>query len=430
MAQMYSSQTVTAGALVPTTVSGYNTWTFANARSGHRLKFIYNGGVSGERGDQMIARLPTLLALKPGHMILECFVNAPGPAVAGYTTVVQSGWPSRWPALPNQGVAVTLANVAAVEFSFAQYAIDRFFRMGGQVVSLNLDRCAENYTAAQIATGIEYNRLCRDAYEGDARVNLIDDWAASHDPTASTTTTIRMKSGYMQESVGSGTHDSNKGAYYLSVARAAYIQANWPAVSFLPSDVTEIPSISLRNLLANPLFVTTGGTNGAGSTGTPPGSWTALRSGGSGTQSVAASVNAAPANGAPGSECVLACTMSAAGDLIRLQQDPAIGNINIGDIIEGVGAAVIDAGVAIAGCYIELQYNDGTTTFILRDLIPLNNIALGTEGYYVTFRTPAYQIQTKGAGAFISYRFIVQASGANAPTIRAQQCQVVKRNSF
>jgi hypothetical protein len=137
--------------LVPTTVSGYNTWTFANARSGHRLKFIYNGGVSGERGDQMIARLPTLLALKPGHMILECFVNAPGPAVAGYTTVVQSGWPSRWPALPNQGVAVTLANVAAVEFSFAQYAIDRFFRMGGQVVSLNLDRCAENYTAAQIA---------------------------------------------------------------------------------------------------------------------------------------------------------------------------------------------------------------------------------------------------------------------------------------
>jgi hypothetical protein len=290
MAQMYSSQSLTAGMLVPLTVGGYNTWTFANARSGHRLKFIYNGGVSGERGDQMIARLPTLLALKPGHMLMECFVNAPGAAATGYTTVVQAGWPSGWPALPNQGVAVTLTNVAAVEFSFVQYAIQRFLRMGGQIVTLMLDRCAENYTAAQIATGIEFNRLCKDTYEGDPRVNLIDDWAESHDPAASTTTTIRMKSGYMQESLGSGTHDSNKGAYYLSINRAAYIQANFPAPSFLPSDVTEIPSISLRNLLANPLFVTaSGGTNGAGSTGTPPGSWTTVRSGGSGTQSVVVS---------------------------------------------------------------------------------------------------------------------------------------------
>lgn len=427
---LFASQSVLAGSLIPGSFSGYNAMAWGNALSGHRLKFVYNGGFSGDRGDQAIARLPALLATKPGHMWFKCAVNGIAQAGVGYTTVVQAGWPALWPALPNQGVAVTTANVAAVEFSFVQYAIQRFLRMGGQIVTLELERGAENHSAAQIAADIEFNRLCRDTYEGDSRVNIVDDWADSHDPAASTTTTIRMKSGYMQESIGSGVHEGNKGGYYLGIKRSAYIKANWAAApSFLPSDVTEIPSISLRNLLLNPLMISTGGTNGAGSTGTPPGSWTTLRSGGSGTQSVAVSTQPTT-NGAPGNECVLACTMSAAGDLIRFAQDATIGNVSAGDIIEAVGAAVIDAGVAIAGVYLEMQYNDGATTFIMRDMIPLNNLAIGTEGYYITFRTPAYQIQSKAGGAFLTYRLIVQAAGANAPTVRAQQCQLVKRNSL
>jgi lysophospholipase L1-like esterase len=428
-AQIFTSQTISAGSLVPTSLSGYNHFNWGNARSGHRLKLVYNGGVSGDRADQMIARLPNVVNSGAGHMWLKVGVNDVSQAGAGYTTVITPNWPSSYPALPNQGVAVSTANVASVCFSFIQYAVQQFFARGGKIVTLELERGGEGFSTAQIAANHDLNALARELAETVPNVNLYDDWKNTHDPAASTTTTIRFKAGYMQEAGGSGVHEGNLGGYMDGIPFETYLRATFPDVPYLPADVNEIPTISTRNLLLNPLFVTaTGGTANAGASGTVPGSWIATRSGGSGTQSVVVSTGT-PADGSPGLETIMACTFSAAGDLLRLQQDATIGNVNIGDYVEAMAAVKVDAASALAGAYLEAQYFDGTSTSIMRDLFPLNNVAIGVDGFTASFRTPAYLVTAKAGGAFLTMRLYAQGSAAGTGTVRFRTAQIRKRNT-
>lgn len=426
-AQIFSSQTIPVGAQVPPSIGGFNHFGWGNARSGRRLKIVYAGGLSGDRGDQMIARLPTAINSGAGHLYLKCGVNDISQASVGYTTVATT-MPTGYPALPNQGVVVSTANVATVAFSFISYAVQQFMARGGRLVTLELERGGEGFTAAQIAANSDFNQLCREISETTPGVNLYDDWKNTHDPSLSSTTTLRFKAGYMQEASGSGVHEGNLGGYAGGIPFETYLRATFPDVPYLPSDVNEIPSISTRNLLVNPLFVTaTGGTASTGASGTVPGSWTADRTAGGGTQTVVVSTGT-PADGAPGLETIMACTFGAAGDLLRLRQDATIGNVNVGDIIEGVAQVKIDAGVPLAGVYMEVQYNDNTTTNFLRDLIPLNNVAIGTDGCTIYYRTPPYPITAKGAGSFLSMRINIQGSAAGSGNVRIRTTQIRKRN--
>jgi lysophospholipase L1-like esterase len=51
--------------------SGYTSFTWANARTGHRLKVIYNGGVSGDCSDQMLARVAPAIASGAGTLVVR-----------------------------------------------------------------------------------------------------------------------------------------------------------------------------------------------------------------------------------------------------------------------------------------------------------------------------------------------------------------------
>lgn len=405
--------------------SGYTSFTWANARTGHRLKVAYNGGLSGDCSDQMLARVAAAIASGAGTLLLRIGVNDINNAGVGYTTRNTVG--------PNQGVAVTLTNVAQICFQNIQWAIQQFLQNGGQKVILYLECGAEVFGTTQIAATINLNQMLRELAEVTRGVILFDAWSLMHNPSASTATTLRFKTGYAAEAVGSGTHESNLGAYVLGKALAPIISANFVDLPFLPTDVNEITSITLNNLLLSPLFMTTSGGTGSGSngvTGTVPANWTVDRFGGGSTQTVVVSTGT-PADGSPGNECILACTFAAAGDTIRIRQDALPGNWSVGDIVEGVASVVIDAGAtSLAGVQMDLQQYDGTTTNSLTDLKPLDNNPIAFDGCTLYLKTPPFQITTKGGGAYLTMRLYAIGSGAGTATVRWRTVQIRKRFSL
>lgn len=402
--------------------SGYTHFTCANARAKHPFKVVYNGGNSGDQSDQMLARLPAAIASGAGTMWIQIGVNDVNNAGTGYTTVNTIG--------PNQGVAVTTANVALVCFQNMQYAAQQFLQAGGQCVIINLECGAEVFGTAQIAACINLNQRLREFAEVTQGVLIYDLWSQMHDPAASTTSTLRFKSGYAAEASGSGTHMSNKGAYVVGKDLAAFFASNFPtAIPYLPSDVNEVTGITTNNLLLNPMFMTTSGGTGSGSngiTGTIPGSWTVDRTGGGGTQTAVISTGT-PGDGSPGTECIMACTFAAAGDIIRIRQDAVIANISIGDILEGVGVVVVDAGGVLAGVQMDLQYSDGSATWNLTDLKPLDNNPIPTDGVTYYMKTPPYPVTVKSGSPFMSMRLYAIGSGSGTATVRWRSLQARKR---
>lgn len=409
--------------------SGYTSFTCANARLKHPFDVVYNGGLSGDQSDNMLARLQAACTSGAGTLLIRIGVNDVNNSGVGYTTVTNT-FPASWPAAPNQGVVVSTANVAQICFQNIQYAAQQFIRCGGQRVIIYLECGAEVFGTAQIAACINLNQRIREYARAVPGILVYDAWAIMHDPSASSTTTMRFKAGYAAEASGSGTHESNKGAYIVGKDLATLLAANFTAVPYLPADVNEITSITTNNLLLNPLFMTTSGGTGSGSngvTGTVPGSWTVDRTGGGSTQTVVVSTGT-PADSSPGNECIHACTFGGAGDIVRMRQDAVISNINVGDILEGVGSVVIDAGAtSLAGIQMDLNYSDGSTTWNLSDLKPLDNNPIPTDGVTYYLKTPAYPVTVKGGGAFLSHRLYSIGSGAGTATTRWRTEQSRKR---
>jgi len=401
--------------------SGYTHFTIANSIAKKPFDVVYNGGLSGDQSDTMLARLAATIASGAGTLWIQIGVNDVNNSGVGYTTTNTVG--------PNQAAVVSTANVALICFQNIQYAAQQFLRAGGQRVIINLECGAEVFGTAQIAACINLNQRLREFARSAPGVLIYDLWSQMHDPAASTTSTLRFKSGYAAEASGSGTHMSNKGAEIVGRNLAAFLTANFPTVPYLPADVNEITSITTNNLLLNPLFMTTSGGTGSGTngvTGTVPGSWTADRTGGGGTQTTVVSTGT-PADGSPGNECIMACTFGGAGDICRIRQDAVIGNISVGDFLEGVGVVVVDSGSVLAGIQMDLQYADGTTTWNLTDLKPLDNNPISTVGGTYYLKTPPYPVTVKGGGAFMSMRLYAIGSGAGTATVRWRTIQARKR---
>lgn len=418
--------------------SSYTEFTVANSRAGHRIKMIYDGGLSGDRSDQAMARLQALIQSGAGTCIWHLGVNDINFAATGYTTQVNT-FPAWWPAAPNQGVVVGLANVAQVLFQNLKYAYQMFMRCGGQRFLVINEAGGEVFGTGQQAANIDFNQWTRELAESSPGMIVFDDWTLMHDPTASTATVQRFKPGYAAEAVGSGTHKSNLGSAKGGIKLQPLIEANWPAISFLPGDVNEATGVytaagvTPNRLLLNPLFTVTSGGTGSGSngvTGPIPGSWTVDRTGGGSTQTCVVSTGV-PADGSPGNECIMTCTFGGAGDICRIRQDAVIANINIGDIIEGVGAILVDAGGAsLAGVQMDLQYSDGSTTYSIRDMSPLDNNTMGSDGGLFYWRPPPFQIAAKAGGAFLSMRIYNIGCAAGGHVGRVRQVQIYKRSTL
>lgn len=407
--------------------SGWNSFNHGNYRAGNRLTIATNQGNSGDRSDQMLARLQACINSGAGHLYILAGLNDIAQALAGYTTITTAGGaPSD---APNRGVAVSVTNVAAIAAANAQYAIQKFMSNGGRVVTLVLDPGAENFGASQVGAWLDYIQRLREMAEVLPGVNLFDLIKVMHDPAASTTSTIRFKSGYAQESSGSGVHQSHLGAYMAGIPFATYLQSTFAATAFLPVDVNDVQSAnSVSTLLGNPLMIGTAGSTSTGFTGSTPTLWTSLRSGGSGTQTATIAVQAA-ADGGPGNEALIVPTFGAAGDILVMKQDANLANVNVGDFLQGMARVTVDAGgaAALAAINLDGQYNDGTTTFFFGCGTPLNNVAIGTDGFTYDMKTPSI-VATARSGGFLTLRLSIFGAGVGqGPNVRWKQAQMRKR---
>jgi hypothetical protein len=396
-------------------ISAANHFGWGNALAGERVVLSGNWGVSGDRTDQMLARLNPALTSGAGWLYIHAGVNDIGAAFANYTPAIG----------PYAGVLVTPANVGLIAFANIKYAADAALLQGIRPLIV-LDPGSTALTAAQIGQLIELNERIREYVERTPGAVLFDLPAALWLPTNSTTA-IAFCANCMRDT----THQSSVGAYIAGKAFAALLQAIIPPMPRQVRNIIETPSAnSLVSLMANPLFATTtGGTAGAGATGSVPASWTVQRGSGSGTQTVVVSTGA-PADGSPGTELILTCTFSAAGDEIRLFQDITLANWSQGDILQGQANIAVDASANLAAAYAYLSaVGDSTTNVTTLGLVNLANNSATSEAYTVAQFTEKMTVPNVTVKNFATFRVVIVGAAAGSTVVRIRQATVRKRFS-
>jgi len=219
---------------------------WANALLGQRFTIGATFGVSGDRTDQMLARLPAAIATNAGILHVWGGINNIG--------AVASGSPAFTYTHAVTGEPVTIDNVAAVAMRDLRYICDTA-RAAGMIVILEnevggstlttTEKLAALYSLRQMIT--EYAERTPGVYEHDAYPVVMNPGAAT--PT--------FKPGYSYD----GIHMNGRGAYWHGKSLAALLDRLAAPRSPLIRSVAEVPANGRRQLLANPIFATTmGGT--------------------------------------------------------------------------------------------------------------------------------------------------------------------------
>ena len=219
---------------------------WANSLLGHRFIIGPTFGVSGNRTDQMLARLPSAIATGAGILHVWGGINnigqvASGPPAFTYTHAIT-------------GETVTIDTVAAVAMrDIAQ--ITRTARAAGMVVIIENEIGGSTITTAEkLAALNNLRQMIAEFGEKTPGVYVHDAYAAVMQPGAATPT---FKSGYSYD----GVHENGRGAYWHGKSLAALLDRIAPARSILVRSGFEVPANGRRQLLGNPIFnTTTGGT--------------------------------------------------------------------------------------------------------------------------------------------------------------------------
>ncbi|MFG1333975.1 SGNH/GDSL hydrolase family protein [Xanthobacter autotrophicus] len=298
---------------------------WANLLSGSRLKMVAtsggNFGFSGDRTDQIMARLPACIASGAGTVIL----------IAGTNDIAQL--------YPTAGTcaATAAANIASMVRSIVN--------AGAQVV-IELPPGAANYTAQMNGILNELNQRLIEFAVTMPRVYLHDSSKMILNPTNSATV-IAEKANYFYDN----THPQGLGAYYWGKSLAGLLSEIVPAYPRLGHlNLTDAQPI---DYLSNPLLtVQTGGTNlaGAGLTsGAVPGGMQFGR-GGSATAALTYGTDDGTAlDPSMGSKLIMTITFSAAGDRVYIRRDVPTSLWNPGDIFDfGCRMRLVSGAAAVA----------------------------------------------------------------------------------
>lgn len=206
---------------------------WASELTGQRFVIGQTFGKSGDRTDQVLTRMPQVLATQAGGLYWKAALN---DIAQNYPTATTSG-----------------ATAAANTIIGAEQA-----RLAGMKVIIALEVGATNLTAAQYQQVQDYNTRIIDYQENAPGVYLTDARSAVMNPTASTTTSI-FKTGFSLD----GTHTVSRGAFYDAQSQGGLVQVMntiLPPRSVLVRSGAELPTNGRWQLLLNPIFATaTGG---------------------------------------------------------------------------------------------------------------------------------------------------------------------------
>lgn len=215
--------------------------TQSNAFMGQTLEPVANYGISNKRSDEYLAEAnfaPMLSDASALCLFGYPAVNDISQAQAGYTDA--------------DGNAVTTSNVAALVCARILNRVNRVLAAGKFAV-VSLEPGAESLNSSGVAAVYALNTLLRSTFGGMAGVRLFDPLHLVWNPSTTTATQIRFKTGFSPD----GTHPSS---------RQGRVVGKWAAANFWPGIITPRKRYGLnldkgQQLYGNIGFATlTGGT--------------------------------------------------------------------------------------------------------------------------------------------------------------------------
>lgn len=296
---------------------------WANSLSGGRAKYcaLNNGnfGVSGERTEQIMARVPAVVSTNAGLVFIFAGTNDIGQ---------------------NYPTAATCAERCA---SNIENMVRAILAGGARHVVVILPLGSTGWTAAQYTILYDLHQRLKEMVERIPSVYLFDPAPAVLN-AANSTTAIAAKTNYFYDA----THPNGRGAYYWGKALASDVVtplvAPYPRISHL--NATDVQAAAFIN---NGLFWTqTGGTNSIGAaltSGAVPGGFTLLRSGSATVAITYGTDDGTALDPSMGSKVILTITFTAAGEYVRLQQDVSTTGISPGDAFDAGCRARVTSGM-------------------------------------------------------------------------------------
>lgn len=382
--------------------AGYNHFSVGNALAGNRAILVKNFGNSGDRSDQILARLKP--AIDSGAYVLYI--------IAGVNDIAQA-----YPTASTSGITA---------FNNIKTMIDAAVA-NGMLPLVVLEPGANNFTPAMIVQLYILQEMLREYAEVCPHMVLFDLPAAIYNMAATSTTALAL--------IGTvdGVHEGALAAYLGGKLFAQVLTAIMPSRPHGYRSAVENPTTSLVNLLANPMF--TGGdtgTVGAGLTGKIATSWVGSRSG---AATAVGSVGLSN-DGSGLWEQVLQCTFAAAGDEVNVHQDIPTTLWNNGDILQSHAEVVVDSGsVNMCGAYLYLQCN-GTISGTGVAATAMDGYVNGTqhgvnttEGYKLNYSTEKLIIPAYDVKSWVTAHVKVVGAGAGSATVRVRRFGVRKRFS-
>jgi lysophospholipase L1-like esterase len=404
-------------------ISNANIIGWAKALSGQRVTIATNQGNSGDRSDQMLARLINCLTSKAGTGYIH--IGANDLAQAAATFVSTAG--------PMAGTTINTSNVAQHVIENVKFAYERMMQAGFKQVIVVMEPGATNLTAAAVAATHELNQRHREYAEENDGYILFDLPFYVWDVATHTTSAITFKANYLR--AADPVHLAAAGAYAGGVGLASLFTQLFPP---LPRELRSPGDVYSANgninQLLNPMFLTaTGGTNSANVTGSVPSGWRATFAtqggNGSGAQSCVVS-NGTPADGSPGKETIMAITPSAIGDGFALTQDWNLNNWSQGDIIQAGAEVVLDDATNVAGAYVYLQANGtGISAKTTMDLLNISNTAFATGQVKMSLLTEKLQIPQFTTKSWVTMHVEFIAAVAAPFTVRIRRTMAKRRFS-
>jgi len=217
---------------------------YANALLGQRMTIGSTFGVSGDRTDQMLARLPDAIATGAGLLYVQGGINNIGATA--------SGNPAFTYVHAVTGEVVTIDTVAAATMRDLRQIADTARRAGMTVVLENEVGGSTLTLVEKLAALNDLRAMIADYGERAAGVYVHDAYSAVMQPGATAPT---FKAGYSYD----GIHENGRGAFWHGRSLAAVIDRLVPARSILSRGAIDVPANGRRQLLTNHVFSTVAG---------------------------------------------------------------------------------------------------------------------------------------------------------------------------
>jgi hypothetical protein len=345
-----------------------------------------NFGVAGEGSDEILARVPDVLASDCDVVVLLSSVNdITGADSAG-------------------NVEATIRALIA----------------GGKIVIVvpELPRIA-GWSNARIAQHMAVRRRCQMLAESLRGCYIADPWQKMADPA-----TGGIAAGLYYDVY---VHMTKLGNCILGQAIADVAIGLTPEPSLLPAvnvggyDPVYNPAGNITN---NALMTGTAGGKGAGVTGNVADAWTMTT-----TADLSAAASKVTVDGVEWQQVVISGTAGDTSQYVEIAQNIPVQKMQIGDRLRVVCEIEVDAGAAnVVGPILSITGSGGTTSYVSTNFAAADD-ATGSSpstAHNGVMRSPEIEIKTGLATLSVGLRVMARTDGAASMTFRVRACGLFK----